>query len=446
MKWFCCLVGLVWALAAGAVSADKGYVQVRGPAGITILLDGQPAGMTQAAPADLVVADVAPGKHVLRAMHRGFLAEEAVLVVEAGKVTFHALGQVAPLLGIAELSKPAAEPIRRVGSLIIHTVPRECELDLPDLELTGKRKTLDLWLLDGVPMGKFQVIARALGKTLSTRVAISEGLKSEWVFDFVADDVYEVTPLVNSLGLVLVPIRPGRYTMGSPNGRACEKPHEVSITRGFWMSDREVTVRQWRQVMGDRDPLGVLKDTPLSFPVLCTWDDAVLFTIKLAKLENKPPSAYRLATEAEWEYCCRAGTTDDYAGPLKELAWFAETSLTGEHKLTFDSLPIRKQQPVGTRRPNAWGLYDMHGSAAEWCLDRCRQTTDGNGQPVIETATYSLPEKAVDPVNYEGPQRLLRGGDFQSSAVECASWHRAASRPDYHAGGIRLVYLPDVSP
>jgi formylglycine-generating enzyme required for sulfatase activity len=160
----------------------------------------------------------------------------------------------------------------------------------------------------------------------------------------------------NVPGIEFVKVAPGEFMMGcSSNDSACngdELPrHRVQITKSFEIGKHEVTQAQWMAVMGN-NPSGNKGDT---LPV----ETVSKLEIQefMAKLNaGKDGYHYRLPTEAEWEYAARAGADSPYAGPIDQVAWFAENSDDESH-------------PVGLKKPNAWGLYDTAGNVREWVLD-----------------------------------------------------------------------------
>ncbi|MFA4986420.1 MAG: formylglycine-generating enzyme family protein [Candidatus Brocadiia bacterium] len=211
----------------------------------------------------------------------------------------------------------------------------------------------------------------------------------------------------------LVAIAPGTFLMGSEKGYNCEKPvHRVTITKAFYIGRTEVTQEQYRSVM-NASPSGFKGDNSPVDSV--SWFDATEFCRKLTETENQagrlpPGMAYRLPTEAEWEYCCRSGRTTEYSfgasgNRLSDNGWFSENSGKTTHR-------------VARKDPNAWCLYDMHGNVAEWCYDAYSETYDAG--------------EASDPSGpASGEFRVLRGGCWHFDAVYC----RSSSRACYKAGG-----------
>jgi formylglycine-generating enzyme required for sulfatase activity len=183
--------------------------------------------------------------------------------------------------------------------------------------------------------------------------------------------------ITNSIGMKLVLIPAGNFVMGSPateaEREAGEGQHEVAITRPFYLGAYTVTQGQYEKVMGKnpsffRPGNGGSLDHPAE---QVRWGDARQFCAKLSALpeEKKAGRTYRLPTEAEWEYACRAGTTTPFnvgAALSSEQANFnGNFPYGGAAKGPF----LRRTAKVGSYRPNAWGLYDMHGNVYEWCND-----------------------------------------------------------------------------
>ncbi len=248
-----------------------------------------------------------------------------------------------------------------------------------------------------------------------------------------------VPEITNSIGMRSVLIPPGTFWMGSEDGedwrRSDERPrHEVEITRPFWLGVTPVTQAQYRRVtrrspsyfaatgQGAHRVTGVVTD---DFPVECvSWEDAVEFCRRLSAraAEARAGRVYRLPTEAEWEYACRAGLAshDFHFGP----------TLDGSLANFWPSGPARTC-PVASYPPNAWGLYDMHGQVWEWCHD----WNDHTG--------YGPAGRRRDPQGAEaGVFHVMRGGCWSSEAEACRSAQRGAGalgRRDTN-GGFRVCF------
>ncbi len=221
----------------------------------------------------------------------------------------------------------------------------------------------------------------------------------------------------NSIGMKLVLIPAGEFMMGSsdvPRGPLERPPHKVRITKPFYLGQYEVTVGQFRQFVTESGYTGARDVWKTAFPsqtddqpvVEVNWDDANAFCDWLSKKEGKE---YRLPTEAEWEYACRAGTQTkwtfgDNQSELGDYAWFNRNSLSQTH-------------PVGQKKPNAWGLYDMHGNVWEWCADWL--------------GAYYYASSPVDDPNgpSSGTNRVLRGGSWVSAATNSRSANRYRLHP-----------------
>ena len=239
--------------------------------------------------------------------------------------------------------------------------------------------------------------------------------------------------------LHMVAISPGTFVMGANDGADDEKPaHPVTLTKPFWIGRYEVTQAQYQavtaknqsHVQGDKAP-----DAPQRPVETVSWDDAMALCKWLTANEQaagRVPEGYqyRLPTEAEWEYCCRAGTTTPWhTGASLEPG---QANFGGVRK--NEALPHGQTAPVGSYPANAWGLHDMHGNVWEWCLD--------SYGPYVPAS--------VDPFVTGGASRVIRGGSWFSifSATYCRSAIRNYSSPG-GAGydvGFRVVLAPVLVP
>jgi formylglycine-generating enzyme len=209
-------------------------------------------------------------------------------------------------------------------------------------------------------------------------------------------------------------IPPGTFKMGSPTNEADrsedELQHAVTLTKGFWLGDSEVTQGLWQAVM-DANPSRFKGDA--NNPVeQISWDDCETFFKKLNAA--KPGLAATFPTEAQWEYACRAGTTGAFAGNLDAMAW-------------YDPNKMKKTHAVKTKSPNAWGLYDMHGNVWEWCGDFF-----GEYKGAAER----------DPIGPDyGNSRIYRGGAWNEVSVSCRAAYRINDEPGFkrHNVGVRLA-------
>jgi formylglycine-generating enzyme required for sulfatase activity len=231
--------------------------------------------------------------------------------------------------------------------------------------------------------------------------------------------------------IAVVKIPHGTFRMGSDQiihaddyWRACptcaprndyERPvHEVTITKDFWIGPFDVTQKQWQEVMGTNPSL--VKSAGPDSPVTgVSWLDAQSFVAKANAMQNL--WTLRLPTEAEWEYAARAGTTGETYGPLNEIAWYKDNSNNTPH-------------PVGQKKPNAFGLYDMLGNVWQWCAD---WSVPYSSEPVTDPQGPSTGEK-----------HPTRGGCYYCIAVQERAARRNRDVPD-HASlsiGFRVVAVP----
>jgi formylglycine-generating enzyme required for sulfatase activity/serine/threonine protein kinase len=281
------------------------------------------------------------------------------------------------------------------------------------------------------------------------------------------------TPVIstNSLGIKLALIPPGEFPMGSPESEreraGNERQHRVRITKPFYLGVYEINQSEFERVMG-RNPsyffntgrqseaaTGV--DTSRNPVEQVTWYDAVEFCNKLSEKEGRRPyyrigginrhaegwitdakvsigggSGYCLPTEAQWEYACRAGTTTPFDFGTADNG--AESNCNGRapYGTSVQGPALSRTLPVGGYRPNAFGLYDMHGNVWEWCWD-------------MYDAAYYKDTPASDPAGpSEGPDRVMRGGAWCALALECRAAHRGWNLPGhrYNDRGFRVARVP----
>jgi len=229
----------------------------------------------------------------------------------------------------------------------------------------------------------------------------------------------ESIDLGHGTSMEFVLIHPGTFTMGSSTGDGDEAPeHQVTITKPFYLGKYEVTQRQWKELMGNNPSKFKGDNQPVD---RVSWDDAQMF---LRKLQEKTGRKFTLPTEAQWEFAARAGTSSQWdfgnqESSLGDYAWFEENSGNGTH-------------PVGQKKPNAWGLYDLYGNVQEWCND-----------------WYAEPYPQGDVSDPQGPNsghsRVLRGGAWGDDSAMVRPAYRNASGPGDRApgNGFRVVMMID---
>ncbi len=201
--------------------------------------------------------------------------------------------------------------------------------------------------------------------------------------------------------------------MGSPDSdsdaRDWEKPpHQVKVN-SFAIGKYPVTQAQYEAVMGTNP--SHFSNNPQNPVEMVNWNDAQAFCQKLSQITGK---TYRLPTEAEWEYACRAGTTTrfyfgDDAGQLEDYAWYDGNSQNTTH-------------PVGQKKPNAWGLYDMSGNVWEWCEDDWHDNYIG--APTDGSAWFIKNDN-------RSHHKCLRGGSWYFNPNDCRSANRLRCSPGY---------------
>ena len=304
---------------------------------------------------------------------------------------------------------------------------------------------------------------------------------------------------VPDVGIEMVPIPAGKFTMGSFKDEAKfvgafiesedEGQHSVEITQPFWMSTLEVTQKQWLSLTGtgiqaqfnkmffntDKTLLfgstwvsfkdlfflivddfdnpseletflrkygaGIFSDKEPDRPMSCvSYEEALQFCSLLTSIERtagRLPDGYvySLPTEAQWEYACRAGTVTAYGGDVVAMGVFFRNDKGSGGKADENDYYPKTRFGNSTGKANKWGLFDMHGNLAEWCLD-------WYGRYPSETATYTASKDPVGP--RLGEARVYRGGSFISSPAECRSAYRSRAKPNARdiSIGFRVVLVP----
>lgn len=249
-----------------------------------------------------------------------------------------------------------------------------------------------------------------------------------------------IVKLPSGVTIEMVYIAPGTFTMGSPADEAgredSETQHEVTLTKNYYVGKYVVTQELWEAVTGEKPSKWKGPTLPVE---RVSWADAMAFCQKLTKMEHDAGRLpenwkYTLPTEAQWEFTCRADTTTalnngknldctdkDCRGEssnLAEVAW-------------YDKNGDRKTHPVGLKKPNNFGLYDMHGNVWEWCFDWYADYPEGS---------------VIDPLGPDkGTAHVRRGGSWGYYAKGCRSAARASYSPNYRLEslGFRLVLVSE---
>ena len=263
-------------------------------------------------------------------------------------------------------------------------------------------------LADSVPV----IITQPMSQTVNEGDSVTFSVVAE---DGSSENTDFSIPLSGSVNLDMIWIEPGTFIMGSPENelgrQSNEIQHQVTLSKGYWLGKYEVTQAQYEAVMGtnpsSEEFIGA--DMPVNE---VEWDDAKEFCQKLTemvKAAGKLPEGYEYAlpTEAQWEYACRAGTTTAFNNGTnissEEQLWWGQPCPNLDEVGWYCGDSDYTLHPVGQKKPNAWGLYDMHGNVFEWCSDWFGD----------------YPTSAVtDPVGADtGSDRVYRGGAWGDTGV-----------------------------
>lgn len=251
--------------------------------------------------------------------------------------------------------------------------------------------------------------------------------------------------ILNSLQIKMILVKPGEYVMGSPpeeeERRDDETPHLVRITKPFYLASTQVTQEQWRLVMNSNTSLEKGAKLPVHN---IRWDRAEEFCQAVTESENtrsflgfkkrkKGFRQYRLPTEAEWEFACRAGT--DYPFHFGRNISTEQANYCGTPYGSYNNVGTPRHKPVavGKFKPNPRGFYDMHGNIADWCADYY-----GN-------YFFEKSEAAEDPVySAAAAERVVRGGSWKSNAADLRSAARDHRNPNERQSDVSLRLAMDL--
>jgi formylglycine-generating enzyme required for sulfatase activity len=241
--------------------------------------------------------------------------------------------------------------------------------------------------------------------------------------------------VVHGLDLEMKKINPGSFHMGTDDGPLNERPrHRVNITRPFWMGLYPVTQAQYEELTGDNPSNFNGPNLPVE---KVSWTAAMEFCEELTeneRAEGRIPEgyAYRLPTEAEWEYTCRAGSEEDFPIHFEHVAWFFKNSNEQSHE-------------VGLKEPNGWGFFDMQGNVFEWCSDGA-DFRDPNWYKLNTQLTPEYRHDIINPFHKAGANRIAKGGCWLLDDKVARPAARYINPPDsrYFVLGFRLCLAEEV--
>ena len=240
---------------------------------------------------------------------------------------------------------------------------------------------------------------------------------------------------IDQVGIQMKKIMPGSFYKGKDDGHVNERPrHRVHMTRTFWCGLHPVTEAQYKEVVKKNPSMFKEIEESENLPVeKVSWDNAVSFCKKLTEIEREAgrlpePYVYRLPTEAEWEYVCRAGSEEDFVEDIETICWYFKNSNETAH-------------PVGRKEPNNWGFYDMQGNIWEWVADGCDfQELEYFDKPGHQLVSNDV-DDAINPVHFEGTNKIAKGGCWLMGPNSCTPSARFLNPPDskYFVLGFRII-------
>ena len=448
------MVGCICLSSPHLLAAEKGHIQVTAPAGIKIFLDSSFKGTTNDDDGGLIIQDVEPGVYTIKAVKTDFAPQSMSLTVVAGEVKAVSLKKFIPKIQIEQTGGPDQKGMTlKTGTLIIQSLPIKCKITIAKVGISYS-KTEPKWTAKKFPIGTYVLSATSGSRQLTGEFTVKENSQTNLLLNLLTKRIKIIVPpkparlprtLALDLGkgeaLKLTLIPAGKFLMGSAmsaeetarlfdtkaDDHKDEHPqHRVTISKPFYMGVYEVTQAQWKAVMGTKLWAGKkwVKSNGSHAASYISWDDATKFCETLSKKTGKKVT---LPTEAQWEYACRAGSKTVYsfgddASSLGNYAWYDKNA---------DDIGEDYAHAVGQKRPNAFGLYDMHGNVYEWCSDWYDEK-------------FYASAKNVDPENTtKASARVLRGGSWINFPVNCrvADRFRGTSDCRYYFIGFRVVVV-----
>jgi len=339
-------------------------------------------------------------------------------------------------------------PVDGKSALIFETSARTNDLSADDLLpysedkfsiflQTIPQKSYCLYCTDSLAHSWIR-LATITASNTQKRFLVQKTFSSLFFHATLSDETETNEPTVNPAPQLLAWIPAGKFMMGSPTTELKRNVNEgpqtdVTVANGFWMSKFEVSQALYQSIMGV-NPSWHTGNSNLPVEMV-SWQNATIFCARFTASENSAgrlPAgyAYRLPTEAEWEFACRAGTVT--ATGFGNFLNSSQANFDGKSPYNAEAGPnVGATQPIGSYMPNAWGLYDMHGNVWEWCQD----WYDGT---LISGA-------AIDPKGpVDGEQKVLKGGCWNSPGMDCRSATRCGYWPNsgHFDIGFRIVLAP----
>jgi formylglycine-generating enzyme required for sulfatase activity len=322
----------------------------------------------------------------------------------------------------AATEKPAADKAAMEKAAMEKAAMEKAAMEKAAMEKAAMEKAA----MEKAAMEKAAMDKAAMDKAAMDKAAMDKAAMDKAAMDKAAILVGD--PITNTIGMTLNKIPAGTLMMGSPADEPFrsgnEQQHKVTISKAFYMQTTEVTQGQWQAVMGSEPWKGeaYVKEGANYAATYVSWNDAVAYCKKLSEKESK---TYRLPTEAEWEYACRARTRTQWSfgndeKALGDYAWYKENAWNIGERYTHQ---------VGLKNPNVFGLYDMHGNVWEWCHDYY-------GEDYYKQSPEQDPQGPGS-----GSSRVVRGGSwyYDSRVTRSAGRNRSvAGRRDVN-NGFRLV-------